>query len=253
MCKIAGAELSERQKYNYGYMHMLLLLKYKSTLKECNKKSDADQTWTTFKTLFRDAYMAMRKTEELRQTDGLNHSELMDVVSEGVHEAMKEAPEPQLPTQLVEQADAMLGLPTNQPDVMSQIHEMYESMNQIHQMLLASKQSNYQYMIQPQQSFKPAFQQYHQPQMMPQYGQPNSFTPCHMQQQFQPQCQQQFQPQFQQRSYHNQGQFAPNQQQNQMPNQMTSQMQNQMRARTDKYCWTHGGCGHKSKKCKHKV
>ena len=90
MCKIARAELSERQKCNYDYIHMLKLLKYKSTLKEWNKKPHANQIWANFKILFRKAYKAMCKTGELRQRDGLNNSELMNVVSEGVREAMKE-------------------------------------------------------------------------------------------------------------------------------------------------------------------
>lgn len=42
MCKFAGAALTETQICNFGYMHMLKLLKYKPTLKEWNKKPKAD-------------------------------------------------------------------------------------------------------------------------------------------------------------------------------------------------------------------
>ena len=71
-------------------MHMLKLLKYKSTLKEWNKKAPADQTWANFKILFRDTHRAMKKTGELRQQEGLNHTELMNVVSDGVRDAIKD-------------------------------------------------------------------------------------------------------------------------------------------------------------------
>ena len=69
MCKYAGAELTETQICNFGYMHMLKLLKYKSTLKEWNKKPKVDQTWNNFKILFRDAFRSMKKTDELRQPE----------------------------------------------------------------------------------------------------------------------------------------------------------------------------------------
>ena len=67
MCKLAHTPLSERQTCEYGYVYMLKLLKYKSTLKEWNKKALADQTWVNFKKTFRDAHRSMKRTGELRQ------------------------------------------------------------------------------------------------------------------------------------------------------------------------------------------
>ena len=73
----------------------------------------------------------MKKTGELQQHDGLSHIELMNVISEGVREAMKDVPDadPTLPP--IEHANAALGLQTNQPDLVTQLYEMREAMNQM--------------------------------------------------------------------------------------------------------------------------
>ena len=242
MCELAQAPLTTRQICDFGYMHMLKLLKYKSTLKEWNAKPVADQTWLNFKTLFRTAHRAMKKTGELQQHDGLNHTELMNVVSEGVREAIKEMPDtpPVLPP--IEHANAALGLQPNQSDLVSQLNEMREAMNQMQQMLLApkqSEQSTHQPAQQPYHNMKQNYHQYQQPQviqqapMMHQYQQHQpqfGYQQTPMQQNFQP-----FNQQFQQQQYMQQNQRGP------------------QRARTDKYCWTHGACGHKGKRCKNKA
>ena len=155
----------------------------------------------------------------------------MNVVSEGVRDAIKDVADIPLAPPAIEQANAVLGLQSSQPDLLAQMSEMREAMNQMQHMLLAPRQPEPQPFVPPQQQFQPYQQQYSaQPQMMQQYMPPHQNY--QMQQPFQPQ----FQQQFQQRNF-----------------QPQNQQQNQMRTRIDKYCWTHGGCGHQGKKCKHKA
>ena len=92
----------------------------------------------------------MKKTGELRQPEGLNHTELMNVVSDGVREAMKDIPEPEPAP--IEQANAALGLQPSPSDYLTQLNEMREAMTQIQQMFLATKQQDLQQPTMPQQS-----------------------------------------------------------------------------------------------------
>ena len=92
----------------------------------------------------------MKKTGELRQPEGLNHTELMNVMSDGVREAMKDIPEPEPAP--IEQANAALGLQPSPSDYLTQLNEMREAMTQIQQMFLATKQQDLQQPTMPQQS-----------------------------------------------------------------------------------------------------
>lgn len=75
----------------------------------------------------------------------------MNVVSEGVREAMKKVLGP-TPFQ-VKQANAALGLQLFQSNYLSQLTKKREAMNQMQQMFLASKQQDQQQTMIPQQAF----------------------------------------------------------------------------------------------------
>ena len=113
----------------------------------------------------------MKKTGKLQQHDGLNHTELMNVVSDGVREAMKDGPDADTTLPPIEHANAALGLQSNQPDLVTQLYETREAMNKMQQMLLAPKQPEQPTFAPPQQAynnFQQNFNQYRQPRMMQQ-------------------------------------------------------------------------------------
>lgn len=86
----------------------------------------------------------MKKTRELRQHGGLNHTELMNVVLEGVQEAMKDVLDPTFASPIVKHVNVVLGVPSAPPDIMAQINEIHQAMNQMQQLMLAPKQSEQQ-------------------------------------------------------------------------------------------------------------
>ena len=211
LCELANSPLSDKQKIDHAYVIILKTLKYKSTLKEWNKLPQEQATWPEFKKLFRNAQRAMRKTGELGVNEGLNHTELINVVSEGVKQAITEnTPEPQT---VLEQANAV----NDENMWLNQMAQLQEQMNQIQQMFLASKQ--------------PPVQQTHQ------QGWQNCMPPQQQVMQQQPLTNITH-------TMHNQN----NQQQANIP-----RYPNDEPKRFNRYCWTHGACAHRGKRCKHKA
>ena len=215
LCALANSPLSDKQKVDHAYVIILKTLKYKSTLKEWNKLPAAQATWTEFKKLFRTAQRAMRKTGELGVNEGLNHAELINVVSEGVKQAITEnAPDTTTPM-MMEQANAV----NEEASWITQMTQLQEQMNQIQQMLLASKTPPTQQSLnQEWQNCMPT-----QPPFMHQHplGNITNTMP---------------------------NQYPNNQQQNNIPRYPNGEPK-----RFNRYCWTHGACAHQSNKCKNKA
>ena len=88
LCEIADSPITEKQTIDYGYMLIMKTSKYNSTLKARNALPTEQKDWDLFKTTFREAQKAMRKTGELNTPDGINHTELLNVVSEGVKQGL---------------------------------------------------------------------------------------------------------------------------------------------------------------------
>ena len=80
---------------------------------------------------FRKAQRAMRKTGEITISEGLNHAELVNLVSEGVFQAMGESEKSPEPTiELEEHANAVKQI-NNQASEMAEMREMIKSMQQM--------------------------------------------------------------------------------------------------------------------------
>ena len=60
-----------------------------STLKKWNKCDPAHKTWNNFKTTFRLAQRNLCKNDQLTAQNTMNHTELTNIVSEVVKQAMK--------------------------------------------------------------------------------------------------------------------------------------------------------------------
>lgn len=232
LCEMAESPLSDKQTIDYGYMLITKTLKYKSTLKAWNALPAAEKTWNNFKNVFRKSQKAMRKTGELNSPDGLNHTELVNVVSEGVKQGIFEATPPTNEINMVEQANSVNGQTmfhtvNDHSQLTTQLETMSERMNQMQQMLLAPQQQQQQ----------------------------NQNTHAHQQHSFQnPYGWNPYMTSFPP-AYPTQNPFQPGPVSHGIPhlwNQHNNQRPNGNR-RFSKYCWTHGGCGHRGPGCKNKA
>ena len=61
---------------------------YSTALNKWNQKNFRDQTWNNFKLHFREAQKALRRTGALTIQESLNHAELVNLVQQGVQQAM---------------------------------------------------------------------------------------------------------------------------------------------------------------------
>ena len=134
ICALTNSPLSNKQQIDFGYILILKMLKYKSALRKWNELPAADKTYDNMKTVFRKAQRAIRKTGEITVQEGLNHTELVNFVSEGVFQAMGETERlSQEPTiELEERANAA----TNVPDYATEMAEMREMLKAMQQMVI---------------------------------------------------------------------------------------------------------------------
>ena len=58
----------------------------------------ANRNWNEFKIFFRSVQVALQKAGSLTVEDGINHSELINMVSQGVKQAIEDSSPPQLKT-----------------------------------------------------------------------------------------------------------------------------------------------------------
>ena len=244
LCEIAESPITEKQTIDYGYMLIMKTLKYKSTLKAWNALPTAGKDWKSFKKMFREAQKAMRKTGELHSNVGINHTELLNVVSEGVKQGLISATPPTSEIDMIEHANSVnenTGVTSfNDQSLISQLDAMTERMNQMQQMLLAPQQLQV-----PQQSHG-----------WNSYANQNSNN---WNSQGRHQNNQGDNWNAQGRHQNNQGDNWNSQgrHQNNQGDNWNSQGRNQNRQnqrgnnnrRFNKYCWTHGGSGHRGKGC----
>ena len=90
IAEIAGSPITDRQRVDIGYIVLQRCRQYKTGLKERNERPQADRTWNNFKTHFRDIQIALRKTGDLTIDEGLNHTEIVNMISEGVRVALED-------------------------------------------------------------------------------------------------------------------------------------------------------------------
>ena len=216
LCEIAESPITAKQTIDYGYMLIMKTLKYKSTLKAWNALPTAGKDWKSFKKIFREAQKAMRKTGELHNNVGINHTELLNVVSEGVKQGLISATPPTSEIDMIEHTNSVnenTGVTSfNDQSLISQLDAMTERMNQMQQMLLAPQQLQV-----PQQSHG-----------WNSYANQNS------------------------NNWNSQGRHQNNQGDiwnSQGRNQNNQNQRGNNNRRFNKYCWTHGGSGHRGKGC----
>ena len=147
---IANSPLSDRQKIDFAYLLLQRTRHFKLGLQEWNRKSTSDQTWINFMIHFRDVHQDLKKTGELTVQEGINHADLINMVSEGVKNALEQAPE--------QPPEESINITTETDSLKQQLAEM--------QIIIKDLQTTKQNSIQPQPTY------YQHPNHLPRQYQP---------------------------------------------------------------------------------
>ena len=224
IAELAGSPITDKQRVDIGYIVLQRCKPFKTGLREWNALPNIDQTWATFKTHFRDVQIALRKTGEISIEEGLNHTTVVNMVTEGIRAAFSEH-EP-----VLEQANNV----AEAEQLRQQVKEMQQLLEQMN---AAQQPSNQQPRMNTpdQQHFHPTpYQTRPTPyQQHPFYAQANMYQPNSF---VQPHWNNNFYPPRSGRG--GRGRSGRGGRGGRGSNQ-----------RERKYCWTHGLAGHNGKEC----
>ena len=143
IAKIAKSPLTEQQKIDMGYIILKKAKPFQSSLLKWDIKPATAKSWDNFKNFFRQVQVALHKTGGLTVQDGINHSELVNMVSEGVRQAMVERG-PDL--------DEIAFNMQEENNMQQQLSEMKEMMEQLRQENVALQVAGTQNNRQPMQN-----------------------------------------------------------------------------------------------------
>ena len=87
---IAGSPITDCQHIDIGYIVLQPCKAFKNSLGNWNALPAANCTYANFKNHFREAQIALCKTGKITVDKGLNHTAVVDMVTEGVHVAFAE-------------------------------------------------------------------------------------------------------------------------------------------------------------------
>eukprot|EP00957_Ditylum_brightwellii_P130511 9956207-Ditylum_brightwellii.AAC.1 len=79
---------------NIAYLILQQTYTYRADLKGWNQKPQAQKIWVNFKTDFCTAQKELCRTGKLAVEDSVNHTELVNMVSEGIQQALQQGPSP---------------------------------------------------------------------------------------------------------------------------------------------------------------
>ena len=88
IAEIANSPITANQKINMAYILFQKTQVYKSALTRWDEKPSYDKDWDTFKLHFRTAYKSLRRTGALTIRDTLERDEVMNLVTDGVHQVL---------------------------------------------------------------------------------------------------------------------------------------------------------------------
>ena len=88
IAEIPKAPISEQQKINMAYLLLQNTQVYTTALNKWNQRPAAEHSWENFKSHFRDAQKALRKTGSLTLGETINHAEIVNLVQQGVQMAL---------------------------------------------------------------------------------------------------------------------------------------------------------------------
>ena len=81
---LAGLPITDLQRVDIGYVVLQWYKPFKNSLREWNALPAPQRTYANFKNHFCDAQIALRKTGKITVDEGLNHTAVVDMVTEEV-------------------------------------------------------------------------------------------------------------------------------------------------------------------------
>ena len=90
IARLAKSPVTDQQKIDMGYIILKKAKPSQSSLLKWDTRPVPQKTWTEFKTFFRRVQVGLRKAGSLTVEEGINHSELVNMVSEGVKPAKED-------------------------------------------------------------------------------------------------------------------------------------------------------------------
>ena len=87
--ELAKAPMTEQQMINMGYLLIQQAQVYSTALNKWNQMDHQEHTWENFKIHFRNAQKALRRTGALTVRDTLNHTEIVNLVQQGVQQTLE--------------------------------------------------------------------------------------------------------------------------------------------------------------------
>ena len=85
---IAKSPISDQQRIDIAYLILQKLRQFKNGLHSWNKLPRVNQTWDNFKIHFRSEHKELKKTGQLTIEEGMNQTNLVNMISEGVKSAL---------------------------------------------------------------------------------------------------------------------------------------------------------------------
>ena len=81
-------QLTEKQLIEIAYVVIEKAKTFKKDLRDWNRKQDEDQTWSNFKTHFRNAQQELRTSGDLTVKEAMGKDELINIVTESINNLM---------------------------------------------------------------------------------------------------------------------------------------------------------------------
>ena len=94
IARIANAPLIDQQKIDMGYIILKKAKPLQSSLLKWDICPAEEKTWNEFKSFFWRPQVGLRKAGSLTVEEGINHSELVNIASQGVKQAIEDATPP---------------------------------------------------------------------------------------------------------------------------------------------------------------
>ena len=88
MASIVDDPMTSTQKCKTAYIVLLKTKKFRSGLKEWDKKERQEQTWENFKTHFQNVQRQLRQIGNLTIEEAINNEDIMSMVSENIYEQL---------------------------------------------------------------------------------------------------------------------------------------------------------------------
>ena len=90
IAELAKAPMSAQQKINMGYLLLQKVQVYNTALNKWDQLATDEKTWENFKAHFRDSQKSLRRTGALTIQESMNHTEILNIVQQGVQLALED-------------------------------------------------------------------------------------------------------------------------------------------------------------------